>query len=83
MRSYAPRRAGGGRREPKQGRSPGSGQENGVEAREVARFIADMTGQMEKMAGAAGLDLLSYFLAMARAESEAVSRGCGAGPTER
>jgi len=30
---------------------------------------------MEKMAGAARLDLLAYFLAMARAEADAISRG--------
>ncbi len=40
----------------------------------VARYIADMTAQLESMATAAGLDLLAYFLAMARAESEAASR---------
>jgi hypothetical protein len=28
-----------------------------------------MTAQLESMAGAAGLDLLAYFLAMARAEA--------------
>jgi hypothetical protein len=45
----------------------------------VARYIADMTAQLETMATAAGLDLLAYFLAMARAESEAASRdGAGA-----
>ena len=44
----------------------------------VAGYIADMTAQLESMATAAGLDLLAYFLAMARAESEAASRG-GAG----
>jgi hypothetical protein len=40
----------------------------------VAGYIADMTAQLESMATAAGLDLLAYFLAMARAESEAASR---------
>jgi hypothetical protein len=40
----------------------------------VALYIADMTAQLESMATAAGLDLLAYFLAMARAESEAASR---------
>ncbi len=44
----------------------------------IAGYIADMTAQLETMATAAGLDLLAYFLAMARAESEAASRG-GAG----
>ena len=33
-----------------------------------------MTAQLESMATAAGLDLLAYFLAMARAEGEAASR---------
>ncbi len=41
---------------------------------EVARYIADMTGQLESMAIAANLDLLAYFLAMARAESESSAR---------
>jgi len=45
----------------------------------VAGYIADMTAQLESMATVAGLDLLAYFLAMARAESEAASRD-GAGP---
>ncbi|MGO9774254.1 MAG: hypothetical protein ACLPSW_32815 [Roseiarcus sp.] len=35
----------------------------------VAGYIADMTAQLESMASAAGLDLLAYFLAMARAEA--------------
>ena len=82
MRSYAPRRAGNGRPEPRQSRSAGGAQEGGAQAKEVARFIADMTGQMEKMSGAAGLDLLAYFLAMARAESDAIARS-GGGSSER
>lgn len=41
---------------------------------EVARYIADMTSQLESMAIAANLDLLAYFLAMARAESESSAR---------
>ena len=40
----------------------------------VAGYIADMTAQLESMATAAGLDLLAYFLAMARAESEAATQ---------
>ena len=46
---------------------------HGVVTREgldVARYIADMTAQLEAMAIAARLDLLAYFLGMARAESE-------------
>ena len=46
-----------------------------ADAPAVADYIADMTAQLESMATAAGLDLLAYFLAMARAESEAASRG--------
>jgi hypothetical protein len=50
-----------------------------VGALAVALYIADMTAQLESMATTAGLDLLAYFLAMARAESEAASRdGAGA-----
>jgi hypothetical protein len=49
----------------------------------VAGYIADMTAQLESMATAAGLDLLAYFLAMARAESEAAAQvGAGAAREE-
>jgi hypothetical protein len=40
------------------------------EALDVARYVADMTAQLEAMAIAARLDLLAYFLGMAKAESE-------------
>ena len=46
---------------------------HGVVTREgldVARYITEMTTQFEAMAMAARLDLLAYFLGMARAESE-------------
>ena len=45
-----------------------------IQAPAVAGYIADMTAQLESMATAAGLDLLAYFLAMARAESEAAAQ---------
>jgi hypothetical protein len=44
----------------------------GTEA--VARYLADMTAQLESMARAAELDLLAYLLAMARSEADAESR---------
>jgi hypothetical protein len=44
----------------------------GAEA--VARYLADMTGQLESMARAADLELLAYLLAMARSEADAISR---------
>src|ERR1700749_1737988 len=40
------------------------------EALDVARYIPDMTAQLEAMAIAGRLDLLAYFLGMAKAESE-------------
>jgi hypothetical protein len=40
------------------------------EALDVAHYITDMTAQLEAMAIAARLDLLAYFLGMAKAESE-------------
>jgi hypothetical protein len=40
------------------------------EALDVANYITDMTAQLEAMAIAARLDLLAYFLGMAKAESE-------------
>lgn len=52
-----------------------------VEAATVARYIADMTAQLETMAIVARLDLLAYFLAMARAEGEATAGASPAEPT--
>ncbi len=40
------------------------------EAFDIARYVADITAQLEAMAAAADLDLLTYFLGMARAEAE-------------
>lgn len=42
-------------------------------SRAVARYLADMTGQLESMARSAKLELLAYLLAMARAEAEAAT----------
>ena len=40
------------------------------EALEVARYVTDMTTQLEKMAVAARLEVLAYFLGMARQEGD-------------
>ncbi len=40
------------------------------EALDVARYVTDMAAQLEAMAIAARLDLLAYFLGMAKSESE-------------
>ena len=53
------------------------------EALDVARYIADMTAQLEAMAIAARLDLLAYFLGMARAESEIYVRTNAVAEAER
>jgi hypothetical protein len=45
------------------------------EALEVARYVTVMTVQLEAMAVAARLDLLAYFLGMARAQSDLFVRG--------
>jgi hypothetical protein len=47
------------------------------DAAAVAGYIADMTMQLESMARASGLDLLAYFLAMARAEANVARGGAG------
>ncbi len=39
----------------------------------MARYLADMTGQLETMARASKMELLAYLLAMARAEAESLS----------
>ena len=53
------------------------------EALDVARYVADMTAQLEAMAIAARLDLLAYFLGMARAESEIYVRTNAVAEAER
>jgi hypothetical protein len=60
--------------------APATGDASGQRAQEVAvaRYIADMAGQLEAMANAARLDLVAYFLAMARAESESAARAADA-----
>jgi hypothetical protein len=44
------------------------------DARAVATYLAEMSGQLETMARAARLDLLGYLLSMARAEAETQAR---------
>src|SRR5271155_5421529 len=53
------------------------------EALDVARYITDMTAQLEAMAIAARLDLLAYFLGMAKAESEIYVRTNALAEAER
>ena len=49
------------------------------EALDVASYVSDMAAQLEAMALAAGLDLLGYFLGMARSEADLFVR-TNAGP---
>jgi hypothetical protein len=53
------------------------------EALDVGRYITDMTAQLEAMAIAARLDLLAYFLGMAKAESEIYVRTNALAEAER
>jgi hypothetical protein len=53
------------------------------EALDVARYITDMTAQLEAMAIASRLDLLAYFLGMAKAESEIYVRTSAVSEAER
>ena len=53
------------------------------EALDIARYITDMTAQLEAMAIAARLDLLAYFLGMAKAESEIYVRTSAVADAER
>jgi hypothetical protein len=55
----------------------------GREALDIAQYITDMTAQLEAMAVAARLDLLAYFLGMARAESELFVRTNAVAEAER
>ena len=71
MQTQAPRRS-DGRRDHARGQSSPIGE---AEAADIARYIADMTAQMEAMAAGAKLDFLAYLLGMARAECEAIDQG--------
>jgi len=73
MRAQARRRGRNGRRGTTRGQSPPLGGE-AADAVEVARYIGDMTAQMETMASAAKLEMLAHLLRMATAESETISR---------
>jgi hypothetical protein len=53
------------------------------EALDVAHYITDMTAQLEAMAVAAHLDLMAYFLGMAKAESELFVRTNAVAEVER
>jgi len=53
------------------------------EALDVARYITDMTAQLEAMAIAGRLELLAYFLGMAKAESEIFVRTNAIAEAER
>lgn len=44
-------------------------------AKEIAEYIASITAELAAMAGAARLDMLTYFLNMARLEAESRMRG--------
>ena len=46
---------------------------------DIASYVSDMTAQLEAMALASGLDLLAYFLGMARSEADLFVR-TNAGP---
>ncbi len=54
------------------------------EALDVARYVTDLAAQLEAMAIASHLDLLAYFLGMARAEGDLYVRTHveGLGPTD-
>ena len=75
-----PRRPGPGLRRPSTGyrnsqpNRPASSKTTAQEALDVARYVADMTAQLEAMAIAARLEMLAYFLGMAKAESELMLR---------
>jgi hypothetical protein len=44
-------------------------------AADIARYIADMTLQMQTMAQAAQLDLLAYLLGLTHEEADGIGRG--------
>ncbi|HUZ67886.1 MAG TPA: hypothetical protein VMU56_09515 [Beijerinckiaceae bacterium] len=46
----------------------------GEEPIEIARYIAQLTAEMTRLAAAAQLDLLAYLLSMAQSEADAAAR---------
>jgi hypothetical protein len=56
------------REAPSQARTPGNN------AAAVADYVASITAELAAMAGSARLDLLTYFLNMARLEAECLAR---------
>jgi hypothetical protein len=71
----------GGKRAPP--RSPRRADDPSHRVLDVARYITDVTAQLEALAIAAHLDLLAYFLGMAKAESEILVRVSGVPEAER
>ena len=51
------------------------------EALDVAGYVSDMAAQLEAMALASGLDVLAYFVGMARSEADLFVR-TNAGPAD-
>lgn len=49
---------------------PSYSRQPAANAASVAEYIADMTGELARLAGAARLDMLTYLLNMARMEAE-------------
>lgn len=45
-----------------------------VRTQETAAYIAQLTGELSKLAGAAKLETLAYLLAMARLEADILAR---------
>jgi len=70
MRAQAPRRS-----EERRQIACGDSSPHGESAGEIARYIADITAQLETMAASGKLDFLAYLLGMARAESQTIAGG--------
>ena len=49
------------------------------DALDVASYVAELAAQLEAMALAADLDLMAYFLGMARSEADLVCASAGVG----
>src|ERR1700722_13631095 len=73
----------GGKRAPPRGADDPSHWAVTREVLDVARYITDVTAQLKALAIAAHLDLLAYFLGLAKAESETSVRVSGVPEAER
>ena len=57
--------------------APSKQRQNLEEQAQIASYVAQLSGELAQLSHGAGLDLLAYFLNMAKAEGEAIALQAG------